>query len=127
MIKTIIAILPWIIPYLQRSVKRIDILGNKVEFLETEVNKQQRIINDLVIYSISSSLFEILSHLSHQREYKYHSNEGSKRAFRFLRDHGYIHYFRFDELHDEQNIVGTLYLTPAGKLLVQERERRKNQ
>ena len=41
--------------------------------------------------------------------------------------HSVASHFRFDELHDEQNIVGTLYLTPAGKLLVQERERRKNQ
>lgn len=121
----LVAILPWIIPYLQRSVKHIDILGNKVEFLETEVNKQQRLINDLVIYSISSSLFGILSHLYHQMEYKYHSNEGSKRALRFLRDNGYLHYFRFDKLQDGQNIVGTLYLTPAGELLVQERERRE--
>jgi hypothetical protein len=122
-----LAILPWIIPYLQRSVKHVDILGNRIEFLETEVNKQQRVINDLVIFSISSSLVEILSHLYHKKEYKYYANEGGQRNLRFLRNHGYVHYFRFDELQNEQDLVGTLRLTPAGELLVQERERREKQ
>ena len=120
-----LAILPWMIPYLQRSVKNIDILGNKIEFLETEVSKQQRIINDLVIFSISSSLFEILCHIYYRREYRYIPNDGSQRALRFLRDHGYVHYFRFDELQHSQDLSQALRLTPAGELLVLERERRE--
>jgi hypothetical protein len=123
----LVAILPWIMPYVQRSIKTIDILGNRVEFLETEVNKQQRLIHDLVIFSISASLVDMLSHLYHRQEYTYHANEGFQRNLRFLRNHGYIHYFRFDALHDGQDLVGTLRLTPAGELLVQERERREMQ
>lgn len=123
----LLAIIPWLVPYLQKSVRAIAILGNKIEFLETEISKQQRIINDLVIFSISSALFELLSCIHHKKEYRYHPTEGNFRNLRFLRNHGYLHYFRFDELHDNQDLSQILRLTPAGELLVQERERREKQ
>jgi hypothetical protein len=127
------AMLPWIIPYLGESpIKSISVSGNEIKLIKGEIskqqkkiNKQQEMINNLIVFSMSSGIFEILSHIYHRREYKYPADEGASRNLRFLRDSGYLHYFQMSQLRRDDDLSTKLKLTTTGELLVQERERRE--
>ncbi len=129
----VLAILPW----LSTVLEAVDLLGvvslrfrqveKKVKEQEKQLNAQNEIIAQLVVYSVAWYIFELLSQLYHRAreggEYLYRDNEAMKRDLRFLRDHGYLEHFTISELRDGQDLVTTLTLTPVGNFLVELRER----
>lgn len=131
-----LATLPWLIPVLRSNVKRGKFFGQEVEFLEQKVGEQekrisqtetqvleaQEKINAVVTYSLAFYLFKHLSKLYHEREYHFNKDPNFERELRFLRDLGYLEFFRIGELRDGENLVGKLKLTPLGKILVELRE-----
>ena len=59
---------------------------------EEQLDVQQEVITQLVLYSMSWYLFDVLSNLYHhsrsEKEYLFRDDESTKAALRFLRDHG---------------------------------------
>ncbi len=92
---------------------------------ERKLNDQQKIITQLVLYSMSWYLFDLLANLYHRartgEEYLYRSG-AMDRDLRFLRDHGYLVHFTITDLRDGENLVGKVQLTPVGNFLVELRE-----
>jgi hypothetical protein len=91
------------------------------------IEKQQQIINEIVIYSMSHGIFCILRELYHRKinggEYLFRNNEITIKDLRFLRDHGYLEQFATIDLKDGENLVNRLDLTPVGKFYVEQREK----
>ena len=128
----LVAVLPWMAAVLEA----VDVPGlgsvrfrqveQRVERQEHRLAEQQEIIAQLVVYSMSWYLFDLLSKLYHRRreggEYLYRDNEAMRRDLRFLRDHGYLEHFTISTLQDGQDLVSTLTLTPVGNFLVELRE-----
>jgi len=85
----VLAVLPW----LDSLVKSAELPGGwKIEFreLKAEVARQQEIINDLVKYSMSASIFHHLCGIALLKTYTYVDNDANQREFYFLRDNGFI-------------------------------------
>lgn len=94
---------------------------------------QQEIINQLVIFSMSHSIYEKLKHLYYCKrnggEYRYRAEheETTRRKFLFLRDNSYLasaHGGFFDpgpHLIDV-DLVPLVELTPIGNFYVEQRE-----
>ena len=90
--------LPWIISAI-RTAKLPGGIELTMQSLVTEVSKQkqvvtdnarkiqsqQEIINQLVKYSMSASIYRPLWHIHHGKEYIYHDNETNRREMYFLR------------------------------------------
>lgn len=68
-------------------------MKEKVDRQDKQLDIQQEIIHQLVLYSMSSYLFDLLSQLYYRsrdgREYIFTGDESMKRDLRYLRDHGY--------------------------------------
>jgi hypothetical protein len=127
-----IAILPWV----AAVIETMELPGGgKVMFREVretvkrqeeQLNEQQKIITQLVIYSMSGYIFELLARLYHGNrdggEYLFRDDEAMKRDLRYLRDHGYLEHFYIGYLNDGENLIGKIRLTPVGNFLVELRE-----
>ncbi len=122
----VIAILPWL-PRLLESAKLPG--GWELTFrrLETTVHDQgeqitslQGTINNLVKYSVSSSIFNHLVGVTCMYEYKYVHNESFRREMYFLRDNGLIRpkskpgFLDFDASLDGRNLVAVAEPTEIG-------------
>jgi hypothetical protein len=129
----VLAVLPW----LSTIVESIELPGGgkllfrefraKIAAQEEQLRAQQRIINELVLYSMSFLIFQRLSGIHRAArqggEYLFQGDlEAFRRDLRFLRDHGYLHHFHVNELQDGQNLASSLRLTPAGTFYVEFRE-----
>src|SRR5690348_8036711 len=76
----VLAVLPW----LDSLIKTAELPGGwKIEFreLKIEVARQQEVINTLVRYSMSASIFHHLCGLALLRNYDYVDNDGNRREF----------------------------------------------
>ena len=115
----ILAVLPW----LDSLVKTAELPGGwKIEFreLKVEVARQQGIINALVKYSMSASIFHHLCGIALLHTYKYVDDDGNRREFYFLRDNGFISpkpglsFLDFGPAIDGKNAVELAEPTPIG-------------
>lgn len=128
-----LAILPWV----SSVIEAVDLPGGgsvrfreverRVERQEEKLRAQQEVIAQLVVFSVSWYIFDLLSKLYHRNreggEYLFRENDDAMmRDLRFLRDHGYLEHFQIADLRDKQDLVGTLKLTPVGNFLVELRE-----
>jgi hypothetical protein len=127
----LIAVLPW----LASSIEHIQLPGGvsvrlrevqqKVADQERKIDAQREIIEQLVVYSMSWYIFTMLAQLYHRnttgQEYLYRDGDMA-RDLRFLRDHGYLEHFNIAGLHDGENLVEKVRLTPIGNFLVELRE-----
>jgi hypothetical protein len=127
-----IAILPWV----AAVIETMELPGGakvmfrevreKVERQEQQLNVQQEIITQLVVYSMAGYIFDHLSKLYHGNrdggEYLFRDDEAMKWDLRYLRDHGYLEHFHIRSLRDGENLIGQLRLTPMGNFLVELRE-----
>jgi len=127
------------LPWLSEIIRMAKIGGLEVEFLHRQVelqakelDRQQRIIQDLVVFSMSASIFDHLRALYHRKrhgeEYLYRNNPPFQREMYYLRDNGYIRPVResfidFGSHLDGRDLVQELDLTPIGNFYVEERER----
>jgi Na+/alanine symporter len=135
----VIASLPWL-PAILQSAKfpggwelTFREMEGKVQNQQAELDKQRRllekqqeIVNQLVVFSMAFFLFERLRGLYYARkrnnEYLFHKTDDYIKDLRFLRDHGYIEIIGIGELHDGQDIARTVRLTPIGEYYVHLRE-----
>ena len=84
-----LAVLPW----LDTLVKAAELPGGwKIEFreLQAKVSRQQDVINTLVKYSMSASIFHHLCGIALLRVYTYNDDDTNRRELYFLRDNGFI-------------------------------------
>jgi hypothetical protein len=138
----VLAVLPWLSAVLEtvdvpgvgnfrfRQVEReVADQGRRVRAQEQQLQEQQELITQLVVYSMAWYLFQLLADLHHrtqeQGEYLFRGSEATRRDLRFLRDHGYLEHFVIGDLADGQDLVRTVRLTPLGRILVEMREARR--
>jgi hypothetical protein len=98
----------------------------RTEFKEQEaqLEAQQEIINKLVIYSMSASIYHHLWYIAQSREYLYHNEPPFQRQMYFLSDNGFIQptqasFLIFDQGLEGKNLTEVAKLTPIGDFLVQ--------
>ena len=92
------------------------------------IEQQGKIIEDLVKYAMSASIFHHLAGITLLKDYRYHDGESNRREFYFLRDAGYVKpkqgaFIDFGPGLDGANIVDHAEPTPIGYLCVQLRKR----
>ena len=84
-----------------------------------QLESQQQVINDLVKYSISASIFHHLCGIAILQTYAYRDGETNRREMYFLRDNGFIRpkrggFLDFNRDLDGQNLVDIAEATPIG-------------
>jgi len=101
----------------------------QIQFNEQQqlFQQQQRMIDELVKYAMSASIFRHLCGITLLKEYKYFHNDGNRREFYFLRDAGYIKprfdgFIEFNESLNARNIAEITEATPIGRLCVKLRQ-----
>lgn len=99
----------------------------QVEKQQQQVAEQQGMIDDLVKYAMSASIFRHLCGVTLLKDYKYYHDEGNRREFYYLRDAGYIRprfqgFIEFNEGLHGRNIVDLAEATPIGNLCVKLRQ-----
>ncbi len=126
----LLAMLPWLIPFLQRFLKSGKFLGAEFEFLqqqikvqEQQISDQQDIINKLVIYSLGNPPYILLWDLQNKPLLEYKNDDTFRRWMNVLLDHGYIQpkeqdWLKFDEELAGKNLVEIAKPTPAGQFLL---------
>ena len=136
----IVALLPWFFSFLESAefpggwkVKFRELRG-VIQQQEQQIESQQEIINQLVIFSMSQPIYEKLRAIYYSKqndgEYIYQGEyeDTNRREFFFLRDHGFLAsakggYFVPCEHWIGKNLVPEIELTPIGNFYVQEREK----
>lgn len=120
---TLVLIVLAVLPWLDSLVKTAELPGGwKIEFreLKVEVARQQEIINSLVRFSLSASIFHHLCGIALLRTYRYFDNETNRRELYFLRDNGFIQpkpglsFVDFSAAIDGRNLVELAEPTPIG-------------
>jgi hypothetical protein len=98
-------------------------VSGKLAQMEHRVDEQQHLLNQLVHYSMSASIFHHLSGIALLHEYRYTDDASSRRELYFLRDHGFIRpkppldFLVFEHLHG-RNLVEVAEPTEIGWLCV---------
>lgn len=143
----ILALFPWIFPSLIIAIRSLSVvfadssirslqLGSlKIEMLEKKVSEQsekiyeqQKLIDDLVMYTMAWYILDKLKYIclgtidkyrSEYGEYKYTGDEPTNHDLRFLRDHGYLEMFQLNDLKYGDNLVGRLRATEMGRRFVE--------
>jgi hypothetical protein len=118
----IVAVLPWMQSFLDTA----EFPGGwKLQFhqLKEQVAEQQSVINDLVKYSMSASIFDHLCGIALLREYKYVDGEANRREMYFLRDSGLIRptgqgFLDFNAGCNGMNLVDVAEPTPIGRYCI---------
>jgi len=94
-------------------------LSRTIKRLKDKARKQDEVIKELVVFSMSSEAYKHLWHIHHGRlqverrepgseylEYLYHDNEQMHREMYFLKDHGYLQPVSGGDLYFSNNIDG---------------------
>jgi hypothetical protein len=130
LVLVLVAVLPWLAGVVEQiefagvASLRLRKVQERVEVQELELSRQRDIIEQLVVYSMSWYLFDMLSELKRRnttgQEYLY--RKSAERDIRYLRDHGYLEHFAIGQLCEGENLSGKVQLTPIGKYLVDLRQ-----
>jgi len=104
---------------LRRLVVAVENQGEKVEAQARQLQQQQEMINQLVKFSMSASIFHHLCGIAILRQYLYHDDEATRREMYFLRDNGFIKpkwsaFVDFNAGLNGTNLVEVAEPTPAG-------------
>jgi hypothetical protein len=91
-----------------------------------QIRRQRDMLDDLIKYGLSASIFRHLWGVALLPEYKYHHGDSSQREMYFLRDNGYIrpkvdHFLDFNQAMNGRNLVEVADVTPIGRDLVKMR------
>jgi hypothetical protein len=129
----VIAVIPFLLPYLSDKTKSIEAFSVKTEILEKkvriqdeEIKKQQKIIHQIVVYSMAYYLYDILRIFDEcqrgvRKEFKFKKTD--EHSLRFLRDNGYIEQtFKIASLTEGENLADKVKLTPIGKFYIELRK-----
>ena len=128
----ILAILPWLLPFMQRYLVSSKILGTEFKFLQAKIDdqgqkisNQQEIINKLVVYSLGESPYILLWELDNNAILQYKNDNTFKRWMNFLLDTGlimpkaHLNWLDFDKVNEGENLVSIAQATPAGKFMIE--------
>jgi hypothetical protein len=112
---------------LKRLTQSVEEQGQRVQAQARQLEQQQEMINQLVKYSMSASIFHHLCGIAVLNEYLYHDDDATRRELYFLRDNGFIkpraHAFvDFNHALDQANLVEVAEPTPIGWLCVKLRK-----
>ena len=106
--------------------KEIAKLRNDLKIAVDSTKQQEGRLDEqeLVIYSMSASIYLHLWHIHRGGEYLYRDQEWFRRQMFYLSDNGYIQpvaepFLIFDRSMDGKNLAEVAKLTPVGKLLVE--------
>lgn len=109
------------VPQLQSEIRQ---QGVQLKEQQRRIEEQQGMINSLAKFSIADHVFVMLSFAYDHVEYKFwKENPDQTRSLHFLFDHGYAENFDINSLGSPTNLSEKLVLTPAGRMLVELRER----
>lgn len=121
----VIVVLPWILSAMPLS--EVELMGVKLTLKEvTDEQKQHgetlaqhaELLNKLVTYGMSASIFRHLCGIGLLKEYNYDDNPTNRREFYFLRDNGFIMpksraFIEFDQ-NTPHNVCEVAAPTPIG-------------
>lgn len=129
----VVSVIPFLLPYLNDKIKSVEAFGVKIEILEKkvriqdeEIKKQQKIIHQIVVYSMAYYLYDMLRVFDEcqrgvRKEFRF--KKADEHSLRFLRDNGYIEQtFKIGTLTEGENLADKLKLTPIGKLYIELRK-----
>src|SRR5262245_4305559 len=120
---TLVLLIAAVLPWLDTVFPVAELPGGwKFQFKEvkTELSRQQELINALVKYSMSASIFHHLCGIALLYRYAYIDNDGNRREMYFLRDNGFIRprpgqpFLDFGPTLDRQNLAAIAEPTPIG-------------
>jgi hypothetical protein len=107
--------------------EKVESQKEHVEQQDRELQRQQDIINQLVVYTMSDYIFWHLCQIFHKQhdgkgDYIFRKNQDFEHDLRFLMDNGYIKYVDVANMADGTDLVKVVELTPVGTFMVQQRE-----
>jgi len=93
--------------------------SERVREQEQILQRQQELVNELVKYSMSASIFHHLCGIALLKNYTYHDSDVNRREMYFLRDNGFIQpkssgFLDFNSSLHQQNLVDVAEPTPIG-------------
>ena len=105
---------------------KLEAQSAKIDEHSSELARQQELINDLVRYSMSASIFRHLCGIALLREYIYHDKPTDERELYFLRDNGFVEpsFLEFNRDLDGQNLAAIAKPTPIGLTCIRLRKSR---
>jgi hypothetical protein len=136
----LIAILPWVIPYLRANFTSIEfgaaklaLVERKLEEQSQKLGEQSRRIDQLYIASMPDKVFQHIEKLADPAGYKnFYLGTGLRRELEYLENLGFIQFNEplkgiddfLDQFRDKEgdNLSKFIELTPAGKLFFKLRE-----
>src|SRR2546423_8665637 len=108
--------------------QRVDAQQQRINEQDEHLEKQRRIIDELVKYSMAGYIYAHLRGIyfgqrdHNPPDYKFRKNPAMEHDIRFLRDHGYIEFLEIGGLADETDLVKLVKLTPVGEFYIRLRE-----
>jgi hypothetical protein len=109
------------VPQLQSAIRQ---QGALLQEQQRRLDEQQDMINSLAKYSIADHVFVMLDYCYRHVEYRFWKDDANQiRSLHFLLDHGYVQNLDINLLSSPVNLSETIVLTPAGRLLVELRDR----
>jgi hypothetical protein len=98
-------------------------LREEIKHQEERLGEQQEIINKLVVYSMSASIYRHLWHIARSPEYLYRNEPWFQRQMYFLSDNGFVQptvspFLIFDQTLEGKNLAAVSKPTPIGEFLV---------
>jgi hypothetical protein len=132
----LLAVLPWITPFLREHFSRVALFGASFELVAKELSKQSRRIDELYLLSIGDNAFQHLRKLNRPEGYgSFYVSTALPRELEFLENLGYIRFKGglkgLDDFMDKirsrprpegENLSDEVELTVAGKSFVDLRE-----
>jgi hypothetical protein len=99
-------------------------LRKDIDEQEQKLEQQQELINKLVVYSMSASIYRHLWHIARSPEYLYRNEPWFQRQMYFLSDNGFIQpraspFLVFDQALESKNLAEVSKLTPIGEFLLE--------
>lgn len=130
---TLLAIGPWILPFISKHIKSLEGFGGRIDFLEQRVKDESQRIDNLFFLSIGDKLLTHMRKLNHPTGYgKFFVGTALPRELEQLENLGYIRFRgKLKGLDDFQkqlnfkegdNLSDYVELTDAGKLFLRLRD-----
>jgi hypothetical protein len=125
----LIALLPWIVPFIRENFSRIEVFGAKIDFVEKQLSEARETIDRFIFLSMPRPIYDNLKRLADARLTrksfgKFEATEGFKQQLRSLRDSGYIdtHGRLIGQLTSDQELSEFAEVTKLGLDFIKYRE-----
>ena len=133
----IVAVLPWLASIIESAVFPggwevvFREVKDTVDKQQEQIEDQERIINDLVIFGMAPWLFNHMRNIYYAQksntEYIFHKNGDFIKDLSYLRDNGYIEILGIRQLEDGVDLAKAVKVLPIGSYYVELREKREKE